>query len=56
MKQQQPSRTHVTSVQFEPDGDVITADSDGELTPFTILILISSNNSIALRIYYCVLG
>lgn len=25
----QPSRTHVTSVQFEPDGDVITADSDG---------------------------
>lgn len=26
----QPSRTHVTSVQFEPDGDVITADSDGE--------------------------
>lgn len=27
----QPSRTHVTSVQFEPDGDVITADSDGEI-------------------------
>lgn len=25
----QPARTHITSVQFEPDGDVITADSDG---------------------------
>lgn len=32
----QPSRTHVTSVQFEPDGDVITADSDGFITIYSV--------------------
>lgn len=32
----QPSRTHVTSVQFEPDGDVITADSDGFITVYSV--------------------
>lgn len=31
-----PSRTHVTSVQFEPDGDVITADSDGFITVYSV--------------------
>ncbi|XP_037908857.1 echinoderm microtubule-associated protein-like CG42247 isoform X3 [Hermetia illucens] len=31
-----PSRTHVTSVQFEPDGDVITADSDGFITIYSV--------------------
>ncbi|XP_031631490.1 echinoderm microtubule-associated protein-like CG42247 isoform X4 [Contarinia nasturtii] len=32
----QPSRTHVTSVQFEPDGDVITADTDGFITIYSV--------------------
>ncbi|XP_037881287.1 echinoderm microtubule-associated protein-like CG42247 isoform X1 [Glossina fuscipes] len=32
----QPSRSHVTSVQFEPDGDVITADSDGFITIYSV--------------------
>lgn len=32
----QPSRTHVTSVQFEPDGDVITADSEGFITIYSV--------------------
>ncbi|XP_070506717.1 echinoderm microtubule-associated protein-like CG42247 [Chironomus tepperi] len=31
-----PSRTHITSVQFEPDGDVITADSDGFITVYSV--------------------
>lgn len=31
-----PSRTHVTSVQFEPDGDVITADGDGFITVYSV--------------------
>lgn len=42
----QPSRTHVTSVQFEPDGDVITADTDGFVT-----IVISLQLIILLRKY-----
>lgn len=32
----QPSRTFVTCVQFEPDGDVITADSDGFITIYSV--------------------
>ncbi|KAL7734998.1 hypothetical protein ACLKA6_011262 [Drosophila palustris] len=32
----QPSRSHITSVQFEPDGDVITADSDGFITIYSV--------------------
>ncbi|CAB0043396.1 unnamed protein product [Trichogramma brassicae] len=32
----QPSRTHVTSVQFEQDGDVVTADSDGFITVYSV--------------------
>uniref|UniRef100_T1GP14 WD repeat-containing protein 55 homolog n=1 Tax=Megaselia scalaris TaxID=36166 RepID=T1GP14_MEGSC len=32
----QPSRTHVTSVQFEADGDVITGDSDGFITIYSV--------------------
>lgn len=32
----QPSRTHVTSIQFEPDGDVVTADSDGFITIYSV--------------------
>lgn len=32
----QPSRTNVTSVQFEPDGDVITADTDGFITIYSV--------------------
>ncbi|KAK6619902.1 hypothetical protein RUM44_006302 [Polyplax serrata] len=31
-----PSRTQVTSVQFEQDGDVITADSDGFITIYSV--------------------
>ncbi|XP_043497504.1 echinoderm microtubule-associated protein-like CG42247 [Polistes fuscatus] len=31
-----PSRTHVTSIQFEQDGDVITADSDGFITVYSV--------------------
>uniref|UniRef100_A0ABD2W5D4 Doublecortin domain-containing protein n=1 Tax=Trichogramma kaykai TaxID=54128 RepID=A0ABD2W5D4_9HYME len=31
-----PSRTHVTSVQFEQDGDVVTADSDGFITVYSV--------------------
>lgn len=31
-----PSRTFVTCVQFEPDGDVITADSDGFITIYSV--------------------
>lgn len=32
----QPSRTFVTCVQFEPDGDVITADHDGFITIYSV--------------------
>lgn len=32
----QPSRTHVTSIQFEQDGDVVTADSDGFITIYSV--------------------
>ncbi|XP_055857090.1 echinoderm microtubule-associated protein-like CG42247 isoform X1 [Episyrphus balteatus] len=32
----QPSRSHITSVQFEPDGDVVTADSDGFITIYSV--------------------
>lgn len=32
----QPSRTHVTSIQFEQDGDVVTADSDGFITVYSV--------------------
>ncbi|XP_059620525.1 echinoderm microtubule-associated protein-like CG42247 isoform X2 [Phlebotomus argentipes] len=31
-----PSRTHITSIQFEPDGDVVTADSDGFITIYSV--------------------
>ncbi|XP_058127196.1 echinoderm microtubule-associated protein-like CG42247 [Anopheles ziemanni] len=31
-----PSRTFVTCVQFEPDGDVITADTDGFITIYSV--------------------
>ncbi|XP_052863311.1 echinoderm microtubule-associated protein-like CG42247 [Anopheles cruzii] len=31
-----PARTFVTCVQFEPDGDVITADSDGFITIYSV--------------------
>nr|XP_033334800.1 echinoderm microtubule-associated protein-like CG42247 [Megalopta genalis] len=31
-----PSRTHVTSIQFEQDGDVVTADSDGFITVYSV--------------------
>lgn len=31
-----PSRTHVTSIQFEPDGDVVTADGDGYITVYSV--------------------
>ncbi|XP_044731561.1 echinoderm microtubule-associated protein-like CG42247 isoform X2 [Chrysoperla carnea] len=31
-----PSRTHVTSLQFEQDGDVVTADSDGFITIYSV--------------------
>lgn len=31
-----PSRTHVTSIQFEPDGDVVTADNDGYITVYSV--------------------
>ncbi|XP_065077410.1 echinoderm microtubule-associated protein-like CG42247 [Ochlerotatus camptorhynchus] len=31
-----PSRTFVTCVQFEPDGDVITADNDGFITIYSV--------------------
>ncbi|RVE40206.1 hypothetical protein evm_015144 [Chilo suppressalis] len=32
----QPSRTHVTALQFEQDGDVVTADSDGFITIYSV--------------------
>lgn len=32
----QPNRTCITSVQFEPDGDVITADSDGFISIYSV--------------------
>lgn len=32
----QPSRTNVTSLQFEQDGDVVTADSDGFITIYSV--------------------
>lgn len=32
----QPSRTLITSLQFEQDGDVITADSDGFITIYSV--------------------
>ena len=32
----QPSRTTVTSLQFEQDGDVVTADSDGFITIYSV--------------------
>ncbi|CAB3251920.1 unnamed protein product [Arctia plantaginis] len=31
-----PSRTHVTALQFEQDGDVVTADSDGFITTYSV--------------------
>ncbi|XP_063236726.1 echinoderm microtubule-associated protein-like CG42247 [Bacillus rossius redtenbacheri] len=31
-----PSRTHVTSVQFEQDGDVVTGDGDGFITIYSV--------------------
>ncbi|XP_066584127.1 echinoderm microtubule-associated protein-like CG42247 isoform X1 [Prorops nasuta] len=31
-----PSRTHVTSIQFEQDGDVVTADNDGFITVYSV--------------------
>nr|CAD7260678.1 unnamed protein product [Timema shepardi] len=31
-----PSRTHVTSIQFEQDGDVVTADGDGFITIYSV--------------------
>nr|CAD7588554.1 unnamed protein product [Timema genevievae] len=31
-----PSRTHVTSIQFEQDGDVVTADGDGFITVYSV--------------------
>ncbi|CAH0604362.1 unnamed protein product [Chrysodeixis includens] len=31
-----PSRTHVTALQFEQDGDVVTADSDGFITIYSV--------------------
>ncbi|XP_063359716.1 echinoderm microtubule-associated protein-like CG42247 [Cydia amplana] len=31
-----PSRTHVTALQFEQDGDVVTADSDGFITVYSV--------------------
>lgn len=32
----QPSRTIITSLQFEQDGDVVTADSDGFITIYSV--------------------
>lgn len=32
----QPSRTHVTCLQFEQDGDVVTADGDGFITIYSV--------------------
>lgn len=32
----QPNRTCITSIQFEPDGDVITADSDGFISIYSV--------------------
>lgn len=32
----QPTRTLITSLQFEQDGDVITADSDGFITIYSV--------------------
>lgn len=32
----QPNRTCITSVQFEPEGDVITADSDGFISIYSV--------------------
>lgn len=32
----QPSRTLITALQFEQDGDVITADSDGFITVYSV--------------------
>lgn len=32
----QPSRAHVTSIQFEQDGDVVTADGDGFITVYSV--------------------
>lgn len=32
----QPSRTNVTALQFEQDGDVVTADSDGFITVYSV--------------------
>ncbi|GBP26157.1 Echinoderm microtubule-associated protein-like CG42247 [Eumeta japonica] len=31
-----PARTHVTALQFEQDGDVVTADSDGFITIYSV--------------------
>lgn len=36
MEKFQPSRTIVTSLQFEQDGDVVTADSDGFITIYSV--------------------
>lgn len=32
----QPSRTQITSLQFETEGDVVTADSDGFITVYSV--------------------
>jgi hypothetical protein len=32
----QPSRTNVTTLQFEQDGDVVTADGDGFITVYSV--------------------
>jgi microtubule-associated protein-like 1/2 len=32
----QPSRTNVTTLQFEQDGDVVTADGDGFITIYSV--------------------
>lgn len=32
----QPSRTQVTCLQFEQDGDVVTADGDGFITIYSV--------------------
>lgn len=32
----QPSRTQITCLQFEQDGDVVTADSDGFVTVYSV--------------------
>ena len=33
---EKPSRTSVTCLQFEPEGDVVTGDSDGFITVYSV--------------------